>query len=386
NLFAWPYSASSFWSSDRYQTGFIAKLHPSVSLLTEIEKEETLSKNPEVKKSIWDYSIDLIGPGERAQRQIELARENDLQVYLKSEPELAFEAPGPPQIPCQDRWWDRANALASAGTDGAWVFPFYQPFLGNTSGEIYKYAWWEPCEEKETLLDELAARISGRQAGPSLRAAWKDVSASIDDSPDMPPYYSGPYFLGPLHPLFADPQAERPKLYEHTTNLDPHFMMEPRGNVRAFAEFYRKMEESLRAAVEQLELADPLVPAGYQITYSAEAIPIRWFYHTVRTNANFYETHLLCRQLLDTSNERSKEANVALLDRLHSVLLDEKENALQAIPLLDEDPRLEVCLHARLPSNKELMDTKMQVLNDELNRFLPELRRRVLGDGPFILE
>jgi hypothetical protein len=67
--------------------------------------------------------IDLIGPGERARRQIGLSKAAGIPIYLKSEPEISLEAPGLPHILCLDRWFDRADALASSGANGAWVFP-----------------------------------------------------------------------------------------------------------------------------------------------------------------------------------------------------------------------------------------------------------------------
>ena len=378
-LFAWPYSATFFWSSDRYQSRFIGLLEPSVALLTEIEKEEVIQKTERIQKSIWDYSIDLIGPGERARRQIALARENDVEVYLKSEPELAFEAPGLPQIPCQDRWWDRADALASAGVDGAWVFPFFVPFLGSTSGEIYKYAWWAPHPSREDLLAALAGRIAGEPAAPPLREAWRQTSRAIEFSPDMPPYFSGPYYLGPVHPMFADPEAELSEPYASKSPFGALFMREARGDIEAFGAYYGEMRDTLRKAVDSLEKAEPLVTETYRNTFEAEAIPIRWFYHTARTHANFYASCLLRRQLLEEGAPVPEASVRTLLARWRSVLLDEQENALAAAPLLEKDPRLALYRpNTGLPSGQELMKAKLASLDDEIQRFLPALEKRLL--------
>jgi hypothetical protein len=137
-LVAWPYSAKHFWSADDDQIAFIQKLKPGTALLTEIEKDDVLEKEGGIKKAIWDYSIDLIGPTDRAKRQIAACKAVGVACYLKSEPELAFEAPGLPYIPCMDRWYDRADALAASGADGAWVLAWFRSNQGTTSAEAYK--------------------------------------------------------------------------------------------------------------------------------------------------------------------------------------------------------------------------------------------------------
>ena len=65
-----------------------------------------------------------------------------------------------------DRWVDRAEALASCGATGAWVFPAFRPNYGTSAAEVSKYAWWTPTQDKETLLKQFAERLVGVGAGP----------------------------------------------------------------------------------------------------------------------------------------------------------------------------------------------------------------------------
>src|SRR5439155_20943389 len=127
------------WAADFAATGFLEKLNPGTALLTEVEKSETITKLNGIQKSIWDYSIAFIGPATRTKQQIAVCAKHHIPVYLKSEPELAFEAPLLPQIPCMDRWADRAEALATCGVQGAWIFPAFRPFFGTSTAEINKF-------------------------------------------------------------------------------------------------------------------------------------------------------------------------------------------------------------------------------------------------------
>lgn len=381
-LVAWPYSAKYFWGADDDQMAFIEKLKPGTALLTEVEKDETLVKEGGVRKAIWDYSIDLIGPTERAKRQIAACKKAGVGVYLKSEPELAFEAAGLPYIPCVDRWFDRADALAASGADGAWVLAWFRPNQGTTSAEVYKYAWWNPAPDRETLLTMLAKRIAGSEkAAAHLRQAWKHVSAAIPWSPELPPYFLGPYYLGPSHPMCADPEAALPACFEAKSEFAAHVLKEARGDVEVFGRYYRNMERALGDAVRELDTATPDVPQRCRSVFEAEEWPTRWFYHTARTHANFYESCRLRSLLLayakrdSTAPEEKAEAQ-AQYNRWRAVLQDERQNTQAAITIVKRDSRLDV--HntrdgAALDPATDLMRNKLELLDHELNVFLPSL-------------
>jgi hypothetical protein len=385
---AWPYSAGMFWSADDMQSGFIEKLMPGTALLTEIEKDGTVIKEGGVNKLIWDYSIDLIGPTDRAKRQIAACKARGIPVFLKSEPELAFEAPGLPYIPCLDRWYDRAEALAASGADGAWVFPWFQPCYGTTSAEVYKYAAWTPAPGKEAVLAALAQRIAGKEAAPLLRQAWASVSEAIAWSPEQPPYFSGPYYLGPAHPMFADPDAPLPDCFTSDGKLSMHVLKDARGdavrgNAETFGRYYREMQEALKHAVDALDAARPLVPPRCMPTFRAEESPARWFYHTARSHANFYAS-ARHRDFLRAFAELPMHSPEELAEaRLHyeqwrAVLADEKANTIAAIPVVEQDPRLDFRNGAgkSLAPAVELMRAKLEMLDHELNEYLPALAQR----------
>lgn len=381
-LVAWPYSAKHFWSADDDQVAFIEKLKPGTALLTEIEKDEILVKEDGVKKAIWDYSIDLIGPTDRARRQIAACKAAGVEVYLKSEPELAFEAPGLPYIPCADRWFDRAEALAASGADGAWVIAWFLPNHGTTSAEVYKYAWWNPAPDRETLLAKLARRIAGSgRAASHLRQAWRQVSEAIAWAPELPPYFVGPYYLGPTHPMCADPEADLPACFTAKSAFGAHVLTEPRGDVEVFGRYYRNMERALYEAVRELDAAAPDVPRRCRTVFRGEVLPTQWFYHTARTHANFYESCQLRSFLLAfvESDSRTPEDMIKArtnYERWREVLKDERENTKAAIPIVEQDSRLDV--HnarngAALAPAKDLMREKLELLDHELNVFLPSL-------------
>jgi hypothetical protein len=383
----WPYSAVHVWSADADQSGLIRGLKVGTALFTEIEKDEQVTKAGGIQKALWDYSIDLIGPGERARRQIRLSKAAGIPVYLKSEPEISLEAPGLPHIPCLDRWFDRAEALASCGADGAWVFPAFRPNYGSSAAEVCRLVWWEPAPRREEALQALARRIAGARGGPHLRRAWQFVSRAIGLMPEIPNYYRGPYYLGPAHPMCANPSAELPGVFygrflfeaEATDaeglRLQPTFITRPGNRSTAFEETYRRMEELMRSAVAEIEAAEPMVEQRHRLMFQSECSPIRWLYHTVRTEANFFESCRLRDQL--SSVEDSARAGT-LYRRWRAVLKDEKANAEAALPVMEADVRLDMYYGGdhTFSHGAEMIRAKITIIEQEINLSLPSLARR----------
>ena len=394
-VIAWPYSAEHVWSADRDQAGLIRRLKPGAGILTEVEKDEYIDKPEGFKKHLWDYSIDLIGPGERAKRQIAAGRAAGVPIYIKSEAELGFEAPRLPFIPCPDRWLARADAIAASGTSGAWMFPAFKPMYASSVAEVAKFALWEPAKPPEELLQALAARIAGAAAGGKLRQAWKHVSDAIPCSPELPSYYTGPYYLGPGQPMCADPAAPLPEVFlgrylfraEETDAeglmLRPTYNKSPTGNVPVFGRMYRQMETHLRFSVEQVNQAEPLVPPRLTNLFTSETSPIRWFYHTARTQANFYESCQLRDRVLALAAQPSRtpeeQAEAArLLRRWRAVLENEKQNTEQARPVMAADMRLDYYYGGdhMFSRGVAVLDAKLKIIAGEINELLPRVANR----------
>jgi hypothetical protein len=395
-LVLWPYSAEHVWAKDRAVTGLIERLKPGTALFTEIEKSETVQKPPGIVKEIWDYSIDLIGPGPRAREQIAACTKAHVPVYLKSEPELGFEAPRLPQIPCMDRWADRAEALASCGASGAWVFPAFRPFYGTSTGEINKFLWWSPVPDRDALLQSLAKRLAGEHGADALRHAWKEVSEAIPFSPELPPYYTGPYYLGPMHPMCADREKPLPEVFygrylfqaeikdSEGLKKQPTFLLDARGDKKTFGDAYRQMEERLGGAATRIRAISEKVDDRHRLTFDAEAVPILWLYHTARTHANFYESCQLRDSVVplvagSVGTTADVQDALRLVRRWKEVLEDEKQNTDESIPLIRRDMRLDPYYGGdhTFSHGEEMMNAKLKILREELSTYLPSLEAKL---------
>ncbi len=393
-VLAWPYSAAHVWSADKAQTGFIERLQPGVTLQTEIVKDEVIEKPGGVRKELWDYSIDLIGPGERAKQQIAACHKNGNRIRVLSMAEHTFEASLLPHLPCMDRWADRAEALASCGADSVNVFQM-GPYDASSAAEVNKLFWWDPVPEKEAMLERLAARIAGPEAGPHVRSAWRYVSEAMDFSPEIGPYYQGPHYLGPMHPMCADAEAKVPQVFygyymflremtaEEAFKGRPAFHTLPRGDAVQFEGYYQNMTELLRQAAEQMNTARPLVPDRCRLMFDAEDCPVQWFYRTARTAANFYASCRLrerFRALVhETPGALTPEMEATrLYEEWRAVLLDEQDNARAAVAILEQDLRLDPYQrgdHA-LSHGMDMLEEKLRLVEHELAEVLPAAAKR----------
>jgi hypothetical protein len=390
---AWPYSASSVWSADKFQTGFIKHLEPGTAILTETVKDMTVEKPFGISKLLWDYSIDLIGPGERARRQIELCNEQGIPTTVLSMYEMSFEAALLPEIPCMDRWAARANGLAGSGADGVYLWKM-GPYFGGFSAEVYKHFLWEPAPAEGELLDRLAARVAGHTAAPHLREAWRAVSEAIEWTPEIPSYYKGALYIGPAQPMIANKAAAVPEvlngyylfLAEATLGrgLEDHptyFTDAPGGTKAAdFLKCYETMLTHMEKAVAAIEIAAPLVPPQNRMLFDSQAWPTRWFYHSVRTQVNFCRSCLLRDEVLPLTAKRelSPEERAharTLLQQWRTVLTDELANTRAAAPIPRADVRLDCYFRGDHMFNHlwDMIAAKEQLLQAELDTFLPGL-------------
>jgi hypothetical protein len=393
---AWPYSAASLWSADKYQSGLIALLEPGTAILTEAVKDTVIDKPFGIKKSLWDYSIDLIGPSDRALQQIKLCDARGIPTTVLSMYEMSFEAALLPEIPCMDRWAARAEALAGSGADGVYLWKM-GPYYGGFSAEVYKHLLWNPAPSQEDLLQKLAARVAGFKAGPHLREAWHQVSEAIGWSPEIPSYYKGPLYIGPAHPLVADKSAAIPEVFDgyylflaeatlsQGLKARPTYFTDAPGGDKAdaFTQSYEKMAAYLVKAVAALDQAEPLVPAQNKMLFQSQAYPIRWLYHSVRTQVNFCKSCKIRDALIPLASKGAlgvEEQNraKALHGAWKALLQDELENTLEAAPISRADVRLDCYYRGDHMFNHlwDMLDAKVLLLRHELDVFLPQIARQ----------
>jgi hypothetical protein len=143
----------------------------------------------------------------------------------------------------------------------------------------------------------------------------------------------------------------------------------------AFGDAYRRMEELMRSAVAEIEAAEPLVEQRHRLMFQSECSPIRWLYHTMRTEANFFESCGLRDRL--SSGEDPAQA-LTHYTRWLAVLKDEKANAEAALPVMEADVRLDMYYGGdhTFSHGADMIRAKINIIEQEINVYLPSLAKK----------
>ena len=254
-------------------------LDPGISIMTEMEKDEIVCKPGGIEKLLWDYSIDLIGPGKRAATQLEVSKETGVPVFILSMAEMSFEV----RFSLLCRFLTVGMTVLKlwpVGARGVYLWNM-APFNGLSSGEVYQYKWFSPAPSANSLLADLSERITGDvKAGKLLRMAWREASNGFAYIPSINSYYRGPHYLGPAHPFVLNPDTAIPDVFKGyylflmeinmesamqplpTYDLYPEMIFGYSGpeSIPVLETYYRVVQDHLERAVAALNEAESMIP------------------------------------------------------------------------------------------------------------------------------
>jgi len=379
----WPYSAF-IWSESPNQLELIRQLPNDVSLLSEIDKDQLLDKGNYTKR-IWDYSVDFTGPSERILAQADACRSRELPILVKTETALGLEAIHMPYVPCMNRLEEKWRNVEGLDPDGALQSWMFFGMWGSRAEELGWWSRWCPDIRGSELLRRIARRDFG-EACESVTSAWRLISDAVGHLPCIPPYFVGPWFLGPAHPLpFGEDR-------------------EPSGNFKAALYFQQEREESLsrvmlnsRSSLLVRELPEDPSEWGFHVKDGREPWPtfISEMEEAVRLSSRALEK-------MDTAGDtrvtgpdmgRLQEESIAIGflhrsfvtvlnflrynfardgggggEELRAIMIDELRNAEQSRNLYSRAPWLDLALRVdgNFPSSKDMLETKIRLLREEL--------------------
>jgi len=162
-----------------------------------------------VKTTVGEYSISAVGPGPRAIRHWELARQQGLRTTAKVQANNTWELSSVPYLPAMDLVARHAGHLADQQIDGlqlSWSLGGYpSPNL-----QVFEQLVRRNAPSTDQVLNALAEDLFGRQAAPQCRAAWTAYSNAFENFPyHISVVYTGPQQFGPSNLLWARPTGYR---------------------------------------------------------------------------------------------------------------------------------------------------------------------------------
>jgi hypothetical protein len=201
-VMAWPYSAAYVWSKEHSQLELIDRLSPNVQLLSEIDKEQTVWRGG-LRKLIWDYSVDYEGHSDRIVAQADRCAKRGHELFIKTETSHGIELLHLPYVPALVRsaqQWQNIRALRPKGVLQRWGFI---GMFDSAAERIGYQARWDPNFAPENSALSVARQLVGPDLATPVVTAWRHFSDAVHHIPILTtgPYYVGPAFLGPCHPL-----------------------------------------------------------------------------------------------------------------------------------------------------------------------------------------
>ena len=200
-LIAWDWGWNDAWAGDA-----IRQLPAEVELMSVSEWSLSIERGG-VKTQVGEYSISAIGPGPRAKRHWQLARERGLKTIAKIQAGNTWELSAVPYIPAVENVARHAENLCGANVTGlmlGWTLGGYP------SPNLEVVCETLACRSADEAMQRVAERRFGKVLAPAVVTAWRGFSAAFREFPyHIGVVYSGPQQLGPANLLWNEATGYR---------------------------------------------------------------------------------------------------------------------------------------------------------------------------------
>jgi len=380
-IMAWPYSAT-IWSCDQAQIELLQEMDPQLALLSTIDKDQWAQKNG-YQKLIWDYSVDYTGPADNLLNQSETLADRNMELFVKTETAIGLECIHYPYFPSLQRHaekWKHVASMKPTGVLQSWMF---FGMWGSRAEELGWWTAWHPEKGTEEVLAAIAARDFGPIASDMVKV-WERLSEAASHFPCIPPYFTGPEFIGPAHPLLFGDEVEKRKEFEALL----YYLQE---NEQTFSDTVNEVAhtmvmealpyEHIRSVMRTEDESDcwPLFMSEYECALLHSQKAFEHLNHLQLPEdsviqASFQEEKYLCEFIYRTFEsivntykflEQKERGNLAgMVEIAEQELLNARlsRSIFIACPWLDLSLRVD----GKYPSSLKMIDTKITIMEQEI--------------------
>lgn len=156
-----------------------------------------------VETTVGEYSISVVGPGPRAQRNWAYARKAGLKTVAKVQVNSTWEMAVVPQIPVLDLVGRHAENLSKQNVDGVMLS---WSLGGYPSDNLKLFLSYCSKESASEAVERLAQTEYGERVGEKVREAWRICSEAYENYPyHITTLYQGPQHIGPSNLFYTRP-------------------------------------------------------------------------------------------------------------------------------------------------------------------------------------
>ena len=332
-VIAWDWG----WRGDGDVSQIIARLPKSAWFMSVSEWAVPIDRGG-VRKSVGEYSLSAVGPGERARRRWKEAQAAGLKTVAKVQINNTWELSTVPYLPVMDLVARHCRNLASAGVDGmmlSWSLGGYpSPNL-----EIAARFRVQPTPSVDEVLDALAVQQYGVEGAPLARRAWTAFSTAFQQYPfDPTVLYLCPVHVGPANPLYLEKTG-----YAATMTGIPYDDLKSwRGPypLDVFTAQFAKVAEGWQAGIPDLEAAVRKAPVDRRDEAEAELRFARVAAIHFQSVVNQAAYNAARDALADRSKTLSAQERQGLREVCRRSLNSEIALARRLFPLAQADSRI----------------------------------------------
>jgi hypothetical protein len=376
-LIAWNWSWNMYEPDP--QPELLSKLPDDVIVMGDFERGmPTRALDMEYRNE--EYSLKLIGPSERFEGVLHHQRQNGMPTYAKLQMGTTHENGTVPYLPVLQSLGKKHRVLAELGVTGMMTCWNFGNMVCIATEAANAFCWTPQDDPVEAVLTRVASRHVGKAVAPVLVGAWQTMFEGLVEAfPGTNPltYYS-PMTRGPAFPWTFDrvneifppswltvPDARADDMKNWLSVFGPH-------GVRRCM---KRLDECWSKAISNLESALGSARGSGQIALRLEIGVAKMCVIQFRSTEGIIDFLTARDGFLDSDDDRVKSE---CLDRLERAVRRERQNALDALPLVDADPRLG--FHAEGHTylfNRELIEVKIRQLDEMLEIRLPDARESI---------
>ena len=333
-LIVWDWGWNNAWVQE-----IIRQLPRAASLMSVSEWDLPIERGG-VKSQVGEYSISAIGPGPRALRHWQLARQRGMKTVAKIQAGNSWELSAVPYIPALRNVAQHAANLRASAVDGlmlSWTCGGYPSPNLDVVAEL-------GCAEgggalsPEQALRVVAERRFGKSLAPAIVAAWLEFSAAFCEFPfHIEVVYQAPVQVGPANPLWAEPTGYKSTMtgfpYDDLPGWRAIYPPEAFiGQLEKTASGFEAGSERLMARANELDLSQSERRALRRELNVAQAAAIH--FKSVANQARF----IMNRDRLAKTTDRAEAK--PLLAELEAVVRDELKLAKRLFEIQSRDSRI----------------------------------------------
>jgi hypothetical protein len=379
-VIAWDWGWQDEWAAQ-----IIPQLPKTVGLMSVSEWSIPINRGG-YATTVGEYSLSVIGPGPRAGRHWQLAKQHGLKTLAKLQVGTTWELGAVPYLPVVNNIAQHVANLRDQGVDGVmlgWTLGGYPSPNLEVVAELGKKSLTDgTLQTPQEAIRKVAGRRFGPVLGPVVVEFWRRFSESFLEFPYQGQVvYSAPLQIGPANLLWNRSTGYTASMvgfpYDDLTSWrggypEDVFIAQMQKVADGFdaaihdtkaAVFFREFDESARIAIEhEMDLAETCMIHYRSVVNQAQFVKIRQALAAI------------------PPAEREAAANRSLIEvsvkRLTALLDNEIKLAKRLYVIQSRDAR--IGFEATNQYFYTRMDLAEKVLNcrDLLNRWLPSLKGR----------